>query len=268
MQFRQKALSKLQSPEALDVPVRLARPQGRLVLTVTAAVMAVACWWAVTGSVPAGFTAPGVLTYAEGSYVLQSPVAGQVTAVLANEGDQLPADAPLLTVLTSQKSETVRTVAAGRVTTLSARIGSVVALGANLATVERVDHADDPLKALLYVPGGSAATVPIGAPVDLTVQSVPAQQFGVLRGRVESVGQAPQSRDQIAEFLGDGQLADQFSTQGQPVAVVVRLDPSATTKSGYTWSSAGGPPYPITSATLVSGAVQLAAQHPIDWILP
>ena len=42
MQFRQKALSKLQSPEELDVPVHLARPQGRLVLTVTVLIMAVA----------------------------------------------------------------------------------------------------------------------------------------------------------------------------------------------------------------------------------
>ncbi|ARX88421.1 hypothetical protein SMD44_07908 [Streptomyces alboflavus] len=42
MQFRQQALSKLQSPEELDVPVRYARPQGLLVLAVTLVVMAAA----------------------------------------------------------------------------------------------------------------------------------------------------------------------------------------------------------------------------------
>ncbi|GAA0701165.1 HlyD family efflux transporter periplasmic adaptor subunit [Kitasatospora atroaurantiaca] len=268
LQFRQKALSKLQSPEELDVPVRFARPQGRLVLAVTAVVMAAACFWAVTGSVASELSAPGILTHAEGSYVLQSPVAGQVTAVLSKEGELLPGGAPLLTVRTEQRTETVRTVAAGRVTALLAKIGAVVATGADLATVERIDRPDDPLVAVLYAPGGNGSTIPVGSPVDLTVQSVPAQQFGVLRGHVLAVGRVPETRQQIAGFLGDSQLGEQFSAQGQPVAVVVQLDKSAGTKSGYAWSSASGPPYAIGSTTLVSGAIHLAAQHPIDWVLP
>lgn len=89
MQFRQKALSKLQSPEELDLPVRFARPQGRLVLAVTVVVMAAAAFWAFTGSVSSKLSAPGILTHAEGSYLLQSPFAGQVTAVLAEEGQLL-----------------------------------------------------------------------------------------------------------------------------------------------------------------------------------
>ncbi len=82
MQFRQQALAKLQSPEELDLPVRFARPQGWLVLAVTVVAMAAASVWAVTGSVTSTVTAPAVLTHGQGSYVLQSPVAGQVTAVL------------------------------------------------------------------------------------------------------------------------------------------------------------------------------------------
>ena len=49
MQFRQQALAKLQSPEELDLPVRFARPQGWLVLSVTVVVMAAASVWAVAG---------------------------------------------------------------------------------------------------------------------------------------------------------------------------------------------------------------------------
>lgn len=90
MQFRQKALSKLQSPEELDLPVRFARPQGRLVLAVTLVAVAAASFWAVTGTVSSTLSAPGILTHAEGSYVLQSPVAGQVTGVNAEEGLPCP----------------------------------------------------------------------------------------------------------------------------------------------------------------------------------
>ncbi|MEV4442807.1 HlyD family efflux transporter periplasmic adaptor subunit [Streptomyces sp. NPDC049577] len=268
MQFRQKALSKLQSPEELDLPVRFARPQGRLVLAITVVVMAVATFWAFTGSVSSTLTAPGILTHAEGSYLLQSPIAGQVTRVFADEGQVLTAGAPLLQVATDRGEKTVRAVAGGRVTTLVAKMGSVVTTGADVATVERVRDPDEPLVAMLYVPGGSGGTIPVGATVDLSVESVPQQRFGVLRGRVEAVGRAPQTEAQIGGFLGDARLAAQFARQGNPVAVLVRLERSAATKSGYRWSSADGPPYAVDSTTPVTGAVHLAAQHPVDWLLP
>ncbi|MGW2559362.1 HlyD family efflux transporter periplasmic adaptor subunit [Streptomyces sp. NPDC001514] len=288
MQFRQKALSKLQSPEEIDLPVRFARPQGRLVLAVTVVAMAVACFWAVAGSVSSTLRAPGILTHGQGSYVLQSPVAGQVTEVLAEEGKSLPAGAPLLKVRTrTQQTEQtgqaeqtaqgegddegdtiVRTIAAGRLTSLVATIGAVVTTGSDVAVVERADDADAPLMVMLYLPAENGSTVPVGARVDLTVQSVPAQQYGVLRGRVKAVGRTSQTRRQITGFLGDSQLADQFSKQGRPVPVLVQLERSSRTKSGYAWSSAEGPPYALGSMTLATGAVHLADQRPIDWLLP
>ncbi|MEV6776813.1 HlyD family efflux transporter periplasmic adaptor subunit [Streptomyces syringium] len=268
MQFRQKALAKLQSPEELDLPVRFARPQGRLVLAVTVLVMAASSFWAFTGSVSSKQSAPGVLTHAEGSYLLQSPYAGQVTGVLAREGQLLPPGAPLLKVSTDRGERTVRAVAGGRVTTLAARTGAVLTTGADVATVERVKDPDDPLVAMLYVSDGSAGTIPVGAPVDLTVQSAPQRQFGVLRGRVKAVGRTPRTQEQIGGFLGDNRLAAEFSRHGRPVAVLVELERSATTRSGYRWSVTSGPPYAVDSATPVTGAVHLSVRRPVDWLLP
>lgn len=268
MQFRQKALSKLQSPEELDLPVRFARPQGRMVLAVTVTVMAVAAFWAFTGSVSSKLSAPGILTHAEGSYLLQSPFAGQVTGLFAEEGQLLPPGAPLLQVRTDRGDQTVRLVDGGRVTTLVAKTGAVVTTGADVATVERVKDPDDPLVAMLYVPAASGAAIPVGAPVDLSVHSAPQQRFGVLRGHVKAVGRTPRTGAQISGFLGDSRLAAQFARQGDPVAVLVQLDRSSATKSGYRWSSADGPPYAIDSTTPVTGAVHLSAQRPVDWLLP
>nr|WP_202122703.1 HlyD family efflux transporter periplasmic adaptor subunit [Streptomyces sp. BA2] len=261
-------MSKLQSPEELDLPVRYARPQGLLVLAVTVIVMAAASVWAVTGSISSTLRAPGILTHGQGSYVLQSPVTGQVTRVIAEEGKRVDAGAPVLKVRTDQGDKVVRSIAAGRVTTLVARIGTVVTTGADVATVERVSGTDDPLLAMLYVPADSAATVPVGASVDLTVQSVPTQEYGMLRGRVKAVGRTAQSDQKISGFLGDKELAGQFTKDGPPVAVLVRLETSSGTKSGYKWSSAGGPPFALDSMTLATGAFHLAEQRPIDWLLP
>ncbi|WP_053689199.1 HlyD family efflux transporter periplasmic adaptor subunit [Streptomyces sp. WM6372] len=269
MQFRQKALSRLQSPEELDLPVRFARPQGRFVLAVTALVMTAAGFWAFTGSVSSKLSAPGILTRAQGSYLLQSPYSGQVTAVLAKEGQALTPGTPLLQVSTEQGDRTVRVVAGGRVTSLAAKTGAVVTTGADLAVLERPGGADDPLVAVLYVSGGAGgAELRAGAAVDVDVQSAPRQRFGVLRGRVKEVGRTPQTQEQIAGFLGDARLAAQFARQGNPVAVLVQLERSSATPSGYRWSTAGGPPYPLDSTTPVTGAVHLPAQRPVDWLLP
>ncbi|MDO0924522.1 HlyD family efflux transporter periplasmic adaptor subunit [Streptomyces sp. TG1A-8] len=268
MQFRQQALAKLQSPEELDLPVRLARPQGRLALGVTVVVMAAASVWAVTGSVASTVGAQAVLTHAQGSYPLQSPVTGQVTAVLARQGERLPANAPVLRVRTDRGDAVVRTVAAGRVTALAAALGQIVRTGTTVASVEKVAHASDPLYATVYVPAENAAAIPAHAPVDLTVASVPAQRYGVLRGHVKAVDRSAQSAQSISAFLGDGQLGEQFTRNGRPVAVLVSLDRSASTRSGYRWSSAGGPPYRLDSMTLAEASIRLADQRPVDWLLP
>ncbi|MGX1913262.1 HlyD family efflux transporter periplasmic adaptor subunit [Streptomyces phaeochromogenes] len=268
MQFRQQALAKLQSPEELDLPVRFARPQGWLVLFVTVVVMAAASVWAVTGSVASTVSAPAILTHGQGSYLLQSPVSGQVTAVLAEQGQRIAANAPVLKVRTAKGETVVRSVAAGRVTGLAATIGAIISTGTNVAAVEKVADADDPLYATVYVPAENAATIPSDAAVDLTVQSAPTQQYGVLRGHVKSVDRAAQSEQQIAAFLGDSQLGEQFTKKGRPVAVLVRLDRSSGTKSGYKWSSADGPPFRLSSMTVASGSIRLEDQRPIDWLLP
>ncbi|MCT9143408.1 HlyD family efflux transporter periplasmic adaptor subunit [Streptomyces violarus] len=268
MQFRQQALAKLQSPEELDLPVRFARPQGWLVLAVTVVAMAAASAWAVTGSVASTVSAPAILTHGQGSYLLQSPVAGQVTAVLAKQGQQVTANSPVLKVRTAKGEVVVRALDAGRVSGLAATVGQIIQTGANVAAVEKVAHTKDALYATLYVPAENAASIPDDASVDLTVQSVPTQEYGVLRGHVKSVDRAAQSPQQIAAFLGDSQLGEQFTKKGRPVAVTVRLDKSSGTKSGYEWSSADGPPYKLTSMTMASGSIRLTDQRPVDWLLP
>ncbi|GGQ48309.1 HlyD family efflux transporter periplasmic adaptor subunit [Streptomyces althioticus] len=268
MQFRQQALAKLQSPEDLDLPVRFARPQGWLVLSVTVIAMAAASVWALTGSVTSTVQAPAILTYGRGSYILQSPVAGQVTAVLAREGERLPANSPVLKVRTPDGDQVVRTLQAGRITALAASAGQIISTGADVAAVEKVRGDEPPLYATVYVPAQKAAGIPAHASVDLTVQSVPSQEYGVLRGEVTKVDRSAQSPRQIAAFLGDTQLGEEFTRDGRPVAVTVKLKRSSGTESGYAWSSADGPPFELTSMTLATGSIRLSDQRPVDWLLP
>ena len=153
-------------------------------------------------------------------------------------------------------------------TALAARIGAVVTTGADVARWNASKSADEPLVAMLYVPGDQATGVAPGAAVDLTVQAVPTQRFGVLRGHVKAVGRCPAHCAADRRIPRRPQLAKAFTAHGQPVAVTVSLEPSPTTKSGYAWSTADGPPHRLRSMTTVSASVHLKAQHPADWLLP
>lgn len=271
MQFRRQALARQQLPDELELPVRYARPQGLLVLVVVLLVIGAGGAWAVTGQVSGRVDAPGILTYGQGSHVVQSPVSGQVTKVYAQEGRFVRAGAALVRIRTRDGDRAVRALDAGRVISLRAGLGTIVSTGTHVATVERAGKQDGKapeLRAILYVPVSSAASVPKGASVDLTVQSAPKQQYGVLRGTVESVGAVPQSRRQIAAFLGDTQLGEEFTRGDRPVPVVVRLRKASGDNGQYQWSTSRGPSHPLSSMTLADGSVRLAAQRPVDWLIP
>ena len=227
MQFRQQALAKLQSPEELDLPVRFARPQGWLVLPSRSPSMAAASVWAVTGSVTSTVGAPAILTHGEGSYVLQSPVAGQVTAVLAKEGERLPANSPVLKVRTAD----------GRHRRPHGRRGPAHRAGRH----HRADHL---APARTSPPWRRSPTPPIRCTPRSTSRPRTRPPFPRRRrGPDGPVGAHPAVRraarpcevggplgpvgQQIAGSSGTASCGEQFTKDGRPVAVLVRLDKSS-----------------------------------------
>ncbi len=153
VQFRQQALSKLQSPEELDLPVRFARPQGWLVLAVTVVVMAAASVWAVTGSVSSTVSAPAILTHGRGQLRPaeprlrpghRGPRRGGRPAARQRPGAEGPYG------LRRVGRPHGRRGPAHHARRHDRRRSS--APGTNVATVEKVARADDPLYATVYVP--------------------------------------------------------------------------------------------------------------------
>jgi hypothetical protein len=266
VKFRPQALAKLQSPMAVDAPIQLARPRSLLSLSVVALLIVCGALWSAVGSVPQNTHADGILTHTQGSIYFQSPYDGQITGVYVSLGSVFPVNTPLFTIQTSSGIRTVRSITGGRIISVVGSVGQEVTRGEQLAVIERIDGPQDPLVAVLYVPQVTAGLVHPGSKVDLTIASAPADQFGVLRGTVQSVSQFPQTQSQIVNFLGDSQLAERFSQQGQPFEVVVRLLTAKTT-SGFQWSRAGGPPYQVDSRTLVTASVHLSPIKPIDWLV-
>ncbi|MFS8104736.1 HlyD family efflux transporter periplasmic adaptor subunit [Lentzea alba] len=257
---------ELRAVEGFDEPVRLVPPRVRVAVAVVALVVVAGAFWACFGSLPRTVGAPGVLTRPEGSFTLQSPIAGQITGVFVREGATFAVDAPLFTVMVGNTTQTVKAIGRGRATALLGEVGQILDKGDHLAVIERMEEGNSQLVAVLYVSPDKVGLVAVGQEVDLSLHAAPAQQYGVLRGQVQSIDRFPSNREQISEFLGDSQLGAAYSQGGQPFKVVVRLM-RADTISGFAWSTRQGPSFQIDSRTSVDGTFHLAPMRPLDWVI-
>jgi multidrug efflux pump subunit AcrA (membrane-fusion protein) len=263
MKFRDQALNAQQSSDVLDLPVRLTSPRGWIVVTAMALVIAGGGVWAFTGRLPRTVDAVGLLTSPKGSFAIQTIVAGQVTEVMVEANKTVSADSPVARVFDGKKSRVIRAPQSGRVYAVRARVGQVLPVGGTLAVAERNGST---MVAALYATVTQTSFIRPGVAVQLKVAS--AADYGVLLGRVSSIDSAPATPADIVAYLGDEELGMTLAQSGARYRVVVTLDPSSLTPSGYLWSYKSGPPSRIQSRTGVVGAISLPPVRPADWILP
>jgi hypothetical protein len=251
MEFRRKAVKRLEEPEELDSPIRLATSRGWIGLAGVALAMAVGLVWACVASIPRVAHAEGILTDPKGSFPVQSTVAGQIirlTGSLQVGSTIQPGSAVAEVTTNDRRPAVVNAGVSGRVTAVYARPGQVIGAGTTLAMTEPDDGAEP--AAVLYVPSPNAATLRVGENADLTALATP-RPGGRLRGTVASVGAVSESRQEIAAFLGDGDLAVRFTQGMPPVKVVVRL-------------AAGGTSLP--PRTLLAATIRLGSIRPIELV--
>jgi multidrug efflux pump subunit AcrA (membrane-fusion protein) len=267
VKFREEALAHSHNQEVLDQPVRLTSPRGWIALLLIAVVVVGGAVWGSTATLPRTVAASGLITSAQGVFPLQTLVSGQVTKVFVDRGDEVGAGQSVAELSNGTTTTTVKAPVPGRIFSLAAQVGLVFEAGSTLATAERSGTPTDRLVAVVYVPDDAAATIQTGSRVDLTVANVPVTRFGVLRGRVSAIDSLESTRRDISGFLGDDDLAASLTAAGLRYRVTVDLE-TASTPSGYRWSTATGPPSHLRSRALVRGKIAQPPVRPIDWIMP
>ncbi|MDF5757701.1 HlyD family efflux transporter periplasmic adaptor subunit [Spongiactinospora sp. TRM90649] len=255
IQFRGEAVAAAQASDVLDQPVRLTGPRTWLVLAAVAAVALVGVLWAFAGSVQMPVEARGLLTVPRGSFPIQAISGGQISDVFVRPGDAVRPGGRIAAVRDGGSTTEVTAPTRGQVFAVPIRHGQVVRRGETLAVAEYAGAPDDRLVAVLFVPVAQAAAVRGGQRVDLTMEP-PAGSYGMLRGRVTDVDPTMWTKDDIAAFVGDDDLAGLAGPGGPVQRVMVELPRSATAESR------------LRSRTAVTGAIHQPARRPIDWILP
>ena len=253
-------------PEDGDSPVRLTSPRDWLVVAVVVAVVIGGAIWVTTAKLARSVKASGLITAQAGAFAVQTAVGGEVTEVLVRPGDRVERGSRLARIVSNGVGTTVRSPVEGRVFSVPARVGEVVTPGSVVVNAEH-GTSSDALVAVLFLPATVPATLPVGEQVQLTVQTAPVNQYGVLRGRILSVDKALSTRQEVAEFVGDADLAASLAGTGGGRRVVVGLDKSKT-PSGYRWSTKDGPPFAIPSRTILVGNLPQPPARPIEWVMP
>jgi len=267
MEFRFKALQRMRAPDEIDTPIILAAPRGWIAVFVVMIAMAGAAVWAFAGRLPISVSATGLLSHSRGISVLQSPVAGMVRRVLVVPGEQITSGQTVADIGSAAQPQPVISPFSGRVVEVAAAAGQVGGPGSAVLTVERSDGPDDRLVALLFVPATAAARIAPGMPVEIAVSSAPPAAFGLLRGRVAAVSPYPVGPAALSGLLGGDPSLSGYTAAGAPWLVTVSLTASATSPSGFAWTSTTGPPAPLHSLTSVTATVSLGSQSPVSFVL-
>jgi len=267
VEFRFRAMRQAHDPNGLDTTVNLASPRSWIALWVTLFVIVGAIVWGFVGTIPSSVPGSGVLTRLDGVVRVQAGTSGVVSAAPVRAQSEVVAGAPLATVTDQFGRPHVLTApVAGTVLEADYPAGTAVAATDEIVVLARSGEADE-LIAAVVIPQAPAAQVYVGMPVTLSVDVVPAAQFGLLRGTVVAVDPMPVSERRLASLVLDEATADRLLAGGAMTLVQIGLVDDPATASGYAWTSVAGPPYPLQFQSEVTAEVQLPDQVPIAYLL-
>lgn len=154
---------------------------------------------------------------------------------------------------------------AGHVTEVKASVGTVVAPGRPILSIETGGKW---LEMMLFIPPEQGKKVTPGMEVRIEPATIKKEEFGTLIGRVLDISEFPISPEGIQAELGNAELVKRFSAQGAPYAARVALVGDAASRSGYAWSGGKGPPLALSAGTTASAEVTVRTQAPFTLVLP
>lgn len=265
MRFRLQALAHQGEPEELDVVPKLVRSHVVIAVILLGAIVAGISVWSFVGELPRRVTLEGLLVSNEPLNTVQSTVDGIVVEVPVQSNDAISEGDPLVTVVAADgEHTTIDSPFDGTAISVSVAVGQPVEEGTLITTVQSGEPAGAGLHAVVLVPSQEAAQIAPGMDVKLAVSSAPSAAFGLLRGTVESVSASPLTSGEALALFGNDVLVQELVGDEPVNQVVIAVDSDPDTASGYAWTTADGPPFPVFPQTLVTATVQTGDQRPID----
>ena len=153
----------------------------------------------------------------------------------------------------------------GRVTEIKTQLGAVIQAGQPTLSIQ---SGAERLGVLIYVPPADGRKVESGMEALVSPSTVRAEEYGYVRGRIESMSEFPASVEGMVAVLQNRALAQTFSASGPPYSGRVVLEPDPATASGFAWTTPRASGEVLTDGTLASIEVKIESQAPITLVVP
>jgi multidrug efflux pump subunit AcrA (membrane-fusion protein) len=259
--FRKSALEKLSSPEQLDQLMYVTTPKGWLAAGALGVFMAILLLWGIFGSIPTTIPAQGVIIRGAGIRTLQASTNGQISGLLVKVGEVVAPDQPVAKLHSPDgKDITVTSPTSARILDVRVNEGDFVQYGQPLFSLE---NPNDDLQVVLYLPIADSKRLTPGMTVQISPAGIPKEHYGVLIGKVNTIGDFPVTTQSMVRVLGSEELAAAIPHDTASVEIDVTLDKSA---DGYQWTSPAGSGIALQSGTFCNATIVLADQHPISLV--
>ena len=162
-------------------------------------------------------------------------------------------------------AERVLAPVSGQVIEIKAASGAIVNSGTAVVSIRT---GTTELELLLYVSPTEGKQVEAGMPALVSPAAVRREEFGAIRGRVESLSSFPVSFEGMVAVLQNRELAQSFFSDGPPYAGRIALIPDPTTASGLAWTSPKAASQTLAPGTLASVEIKTRSQAPITLAIP
>ena len=153
----------------------------------------------------------------------------------------------------------------GQVIEIKVTGGAIVNPGAAVASIRTGSKV---LEVLLYVPPAEGKQVEAGMQALVSPSTVRREEFGAIRGTVESISSFPASLEGMVAVLQNRSLAQSFFRDGPPYAGRIVLVSDPTTASGFAWTSPKAADQTLSAGTLASVEIKTRSQPPITMAIP
>jgi hypothetical protein len=265
VQFRERALERISSPEQLDWLVKVASPRRWIALAALLLAVVAAILWAAIATVPTTLSGPGFLLPQGGLREVVAPIGGTVGQLDARAGSHVVAgDQVGVIVAADGRRAVVRAPETGVVTEIDSLTHEYQPPGTRLALVEPVGW---PLVVYSYVRTQDAAALTRGSAVHVRLGAGISDRYGYVKGRVASVSRYSATPERLSFVLQDPSVVAEIKRLGPANEVVIALDQSAKTPSGLVWSNGSGPRGAPPAGLPASATFIVGSHHPIDDVL-
>ncbi|MBN1171861.1 MAG: HlyD family efflux transporter periplasmic adaptor subunit [Micromonosporaceae bacterium] len=252
------------SLDDLDQMIRLAPRRMWLNVTAIGLIAVVAIGLGIFGRTSVIVTGTGVMLPADGLSEVIPVVHGLLKNVAVRTGDRVEAGQVVGSVVTGPGTTTeVTSLVSGIVVELLVGPGDAVGPTTPIA---RVQSEQGRLVAYTFMPVDQGQEITADMPVNVAVDSAPSEQYGMVRGTVTGISLLPVSTERLEYLAGHSRtLVDILQSQGPSLETRVTLE-TATTPSGYRWTTGRGPDFEITAGTVLRPTIVLSSSSLVSQV--